>query len=135
MEKCILDSGQQVVYCRKGGSFLAPKRGGVFSAPKIGGGFLSPKIGGVFPSPKRCETCRAGDRILPDHQTLSGTYTSRGEVAIVGLTWRQDYVPKGFWSSPVAFTCKSYESLETFMILSASRTKSLMSVFSDMAKI
>ena len=125
MEKCILDSGQQVVYCRKGGSFLAPKRGGVFSAPKIGGGFLSPKIGGVFPSPKRCETCRAGDEISPDHQTLSGTYISQGEVAIVDLIWGRNYVAKDFeLILSVEFTCELFESWETSMILSASFARS-----------
>ena len=44
----------------------------------------------VFLSPKRCGTCMEEDRILPDRQTLNGTYIIREEVAIVGLTWRQD---------------------------------------------
>ena len=34
-----------------------------------------------------------------------------------------------------AFTCDSFVSLDTSMILSTSRARSLMSVFSDMAKI
>ena len=116
---------------RRGG-FLVPKRGGVFLAPKRGGVFPAPKIGGIFLSPKCCETCRAGDRISPYHQTLSGTYISREEVAIVDLIWRQDYVSTTYGAE---FTCESFESLETSMILSASRARSLMSVLSDRAKI
>ncbi len=43
--------------------------------------------------------------------------------------------PKGLRYSPVAFTCETSVSLETSVILSASRASSAMFVFSDKAKI
>ena len=52
--------------------------------------FLAPKSWDVFLPPKRCAACRAEDRTLPERQTLNATYINRVEVAIVGLTWRQD---------------------------------------------
>ena len=116
--------------------FPDPKWGAVFAALKTGGVFAAPKTGGVFLSPKRCETCRAGDKISPDHQTLSGTYISQGEVAIVDLIWGRNYVAKDFeLILSVEFTCELFESWETSMILSASFARSLMSVLSDRARI
>ena len=41
--------------------------------------------GGRFPVPKQGSVFAAGDEISPDHQTLSGTYISRREVAIIDL--------------------------------------------------
>ena len=96
----------------------------------------------VFLPPKCCAACRAEDRTLPERQTLNGTYINQVEVAIDGLTWRQDVGPA--WSQDyVPQTCGthwlnllgSYESWETSMILSASFARSLMSVLSDRAKI
>ena len=72
--------------------------------------FPARKRCGVFLSLKRDEVCREGDRILPDRQTLNGTYISLREVAIVGLTWRQDvgpqdYVPQTWSQGYVPQTC------------------------------
>ena len=39
--------------------------------------FPAPKRWGVFLSPERLEICRERDRILPDRQTLNGTYINR----------------------------------------------------------
>ena len=109
----------------RGGCFPVPKRDGVIAAPKRGGVFAAPKTGSVFLSPKCCETCRAGDKISPDHQTLSGTYISQGEVAIVDLIWGRNYVAKDFeLILSVEFTCELFESWETSMILSASFARS-----------
>ena len=75
--------------------------------------FPAPKRWGDFLSPKRCGTCRVGDRILPERQTSSGTYKIRVEVAIVGLTWRQDvgpqdYVPQTWSQDYVPQTCGTH---------------------------
>ena len=72
--------------------------------------FPAPKRWCVFLSPRRYGTCREGDRILPDRQTSNGIYINRVEVAIVGLTWRQDvgpqdYVPQTWSQGYVPQTC------------------------------
>ena len=75
--------------------------------------FPARKRWGVFLSLKRDEVCREGDRILPDRQTSNGTYINRVEVAIVGLTWRQDvgpqdYVPQTWSQDYVPQTCGTH---------------------------
>ena len=70
--------------------------------------FPARKRWGVFLSLKRDEVCREGDRILPDRQTLNGTYISLREVAIVGLTWGQDVGPPWGSQDYVPQTCGTH---------------------------
>ena len=70
--------------------------------------FPTRKRWGVFLSLKRYEVCREGDRILPDRQTLNGTYKSLREVANVGLTWGQDVGPPWGSQDYVPQTCGTH---------------------------
>ena len=125
MEKCAVDPGRQVVYCRPVGPFpvfeavwnLQGWRQDLACSPNLEWYLHKPGISGHVWFP------------------ILGTFVSRdpGRCHVWFLFWA--YICPGLRRSPVALTCATLVSLDASVILSACKARSSISVFSDEAKI
>ena len=139
MEKCAVDPGRQVVYCRPVGPFpvfeavwnLQGWRQDLACSPNFEWYLHKPGISGHVWFPI-LGTFVSRD---PGRFPILGTFVSRdpGRCHVWFLFWA--YICPGLRRSPVALTCATLVSLDASVILSACNARSSISVFSDEAKI